>query len=404
MKTRTLLLALSLLANAGLLAAYLASPVRPPAARASSGTAPAADKTGSAAAATALQPGQPSAGTASQPGFSWAAIETDDIDEFARRLKAAGFSPNEIRSILFIRIEQGRPGASAAKVPYWRSPYVSPDPKSLEEQRKRIADYAKVSQKYLSPDNYDDPAQLGYARRRWGNLPVEKLKAIAAIEADYQNLNMEEYAKQRPRPGEETNRLDTYLLMQKEKLADIEKVLSPEEFAAYELRASPVATMLRTQLESFRPTEAEYLALFAIQKGYGDRLFNSRLTPEANQALRDEMSGKVRAALGEDRALDYEAAIFGSDQTARIVSRLGLPARVATEVRQAQQDFTKRAADIRANASLTPADRSAQLNALARQAETQLTTRLGATGFEAYSDAKGEWLRAIRPRDGPGGP
>jgi hypothetical protein len=270
-----------------------------------------------------------------------------------------------------------------------------------------MAEYMKISRKYLSPDNYEDPTHLEWARQRWGNLPVEKLKAVAAIENDYENLNMEEYAKSRYRPGEESNRLETYQLMQKEKLADLAKVLTPEEFADYERRASPTAMMLRSQLDAFKPTEAEYLAIFAVQKETQDRLqaAEAKRDRAAYDALRNEMTAKVKALLGDDRALDYEASIVGgNDQTARIVSRLGLPARVAAEVRQAQQDYTKRATEIRANASLTPADRSAQLNALVRQAETQLTDRLGATGFEAYSDAKGEWLRAIKPKDGPGGP
>jgi hypothetical protein len=71
---------------------------------------------------------------------------------------------------------------------------------------------------------------------------------------------------------------------------------------------------------------------------------------------------------------------------------------VAVEVRQVQQDLTQRANDIRANTQLTPNDRSAQLNALASQAETQLTAKLGADGFEAYSDLKGDWMRALRPK------
>jgi hypothetical protein len=183
-------------------------------------------------------------------------------------------------------------------------------------------------------------------------------------------------------------------------------VLTPEEFADYELRASHSANVLRTQLESFQPTEAEYRAIFAMQKEIQGQLLAAELKRDRNayDALRNEMTAKVKALLGDERGLDYEAALVANDQTARIISRLGLPARVATEVRQAQQDYTKRATEIRANSILSPADRSAQLNALVRQAETQLTDRLGATGFEAYSDLKGEWLRAMKPKDGPGGP
>jgi len=49
-------------------------------------------------------------------------------------------------------------------------------------------------------------------------------------------------------------------------MADIAKILTPEEFAAYELRASSTANALRFQLETFKANEEEYKALFAINK------------------------------------------------------------------------------------------------------------------------------------------
>lgn len=211
---------------------------------------------------------------------------------------------------------------------------------------------------------------------------------------------MKQYAEQRIRPGEETNAMDAHRLMQQEQRADIEKVLTPEEFAAYELRASSTAYSLRYQLETFNANEEEYKALFAITRTYEARLGDRQLSPEARKALADEINAKVKDTLGPERALDYDAAVNQNsrDQTAGLVSRLGLPARVASEVRQVQQDFTQRAKEIRTNTQLAPNERSTQLDALARQAETQLTAKLGADGFEAYVDLKGEWLRAIQAK------
>lgn len=404
MNTRTLLLALSVLANAGLLAAYLRLPARPPAenspSEAMAGQAAAGD---SASPVAAGQAGSAMAASRSA-GFSWAATDTNDLDELVRRLKAAGFSRAEVRIILSHRIERDSPWFTAAKTPYWQSTRInSPDPKAAQEYAQRTAEQMKLRQKYLSPEDYEDPAYLDAVRRRWGNLPVEKIKALSAIEADYQALTLEEYAKRRYRPGEESSAQDTYQLIQNERMADIAAVLTPAEFTEFERRASPTAERLRMQLEAFKPTEAEYLAIFDIQKAYDDRFFATK-TPEAHQALMNEMNAKVKTVLGEDRMLDYAASITGSDQTARLVSRLGLPARVATEVRQAQQDFTQRGQAIRTNPALSARERSVQLEALVKQAEAQLATRLGADGFEAYSDMKGEWLRNLKPKNGAGGP
>jgi hypothetical protein len=404
MKARPLLLALSVLANAGLLAAYLAAPARSPAGNSPSGSIATADPPADPAASVAARPAASVATAAGWAGFSWAAIETNDLDELARRLKAAGFSRAEVRAILFNQIERDGPWSAGAKVPYWRSTQLaSPDPKAMEEQAKRVAEQMKLRQKYLGAENYDDPDYLVYTRRRWGNLSLEKLQALDRIETEYQALTIEEFAARRGRPGEVSSARDTYPLIQKERMADIAAVLTPAEFAEFERRASPTADRLRSQLDAFKPTEAEYLAIFDIQKNYNDQLFATR-SPEAQRALMEEINAQVKQALGPDRMLDYEASIIGNDQTARLVSRLGLPARVATEVRQAQQDFTQRGQAIRANSALSAAERSAQLTALVQQAEDQLATRLGADGFEAYSDMKGEWLRALKPRTGPGGP
>jgi hypothetical protein len=60
-----------------------------------------------------------------------------------------------------------------------------------------------------------------------------------------------------------------------------------------------------------------------------------------------------------------------------------------------------RAKDIRASTGLSLEERKTQLAALARQAQTELTTKLGADGYEAYTDLKGEWIRALQPKSGP---
>jgi hypothetical protein len=401
MKSGTILLGLSLLANVALVAVYLAVPAN----KQSPATAPARDPVGPASpdGATPALATRPA-----QPALSWATIDTPDIDELARRLKAAGFTPGEVRLILSRRIfSPGPAGVPAKPTPYWRPAYryESPTGQDSEARRKQMAEQQRLSRKYLmSPEGIaEDLEQLATAKRQWGDLPLEKLQAIARIDADYQELGSKQYLERGIRPGEE-NTLSAVQLLMRERLADIARVLTPEEYAAYELRASPLAGGLRYQLETFNATEEEYKVIFGITKTYyHDRWYDPQLGPEARKALNAEILAKVSAALGADRALDYDAAVNQNsrDQTAGLVSRLGLPARVASEVRQVQQDLTQRAKDIRANTGLSLAERNAQLAALARQAESQLTTKLGANGYEAYNDIKGDWIRALQPKPGP---
>jgi hypothetical protein len=401
MKASPLLLGLSLLANAALVAAYFTAPTGTRRANPD----PAQSEADATHATNSARPGgavKTSATQPAQPSLSWAAIDTKDIDELARRLKAAGFSPAEVRMILSRRIFSAtQTGETAKPTPYWRPTYrYDPSSEQAAERRKQVAEQQRLYRKYLAgPEAIaDDPERFADARRRWGDLPVEKLQAIAQIDADYQDLSLKQYAESRVRPGE-TGSVDAYRLIENERLADIAKILSPDEYAAFELRASPLANGLRYQLETFKPTEEEYKVIFGIAKAYQDRWYD----PEARKTMGPEMTAKVAAALGADRALDYDAAVNqnGQDQTAGLVSRLGLPARIAAEVRQVQQDLTQRAKDIRANTGLSLAERNTQLIALAQQAESQLTTKLGVNGYEAYNDLKGEWIRALQPKSGP---
>jgi hypothetical protein len=400
-----ILLCLSLLGNAVLTGAYLMRGDAPAASPPEIAPATAETPMGQAASSAPIAETQ---GPAAKAAFSWTAIETDDFDELARRLAAAGFTTREIRVILAQRISRmAMTPAAAAKepVPYWRSGRTDyRDPKTAEEFHKRMIEQARLYRKYLmSPEAIaDDPDRLEIARRQWGDLPVEKLQAIAVIDADYQEMNMQQFAERRARPGDTVSR-DASQLMEQERMADIAKILTPEEFAEFELRSSPTANLLRHQLTTFQPTEDEYRALFTIHKLVGDQLRDPGLTPDARKTLTAEIANRVKAVLREDRALDYDAAVNQNsrDQTASLVSRLGLPARVAAEVRQTQQDFTQRAKDLRADTSLPVQERNAQLAALARQAESQLTAKLGANGYEAYTDLKGEWIRALQPNSGP---
>jgi hypothetical protein len=230
-------------------------------------------------------------------------------------------------------------------------------------------------------------------------VSAEKVRALAIIEADYRELLMKTATIRTRRPGEEEDKQQKdYELLQKEKEADIARLLSPEEYAEYELRSSALASRLQEHLERFQPTEAEYKTLFAIQKTFDAKLKDANLSGEARDALQREMTAQVVAALGSDRAQDYEEIQHEEDQTARVVARLGLPARVATQVRSLQKEYVQRGTTVRSDAQLLPAERTAQLAALAQEARARLSAALGVEGFEAYSDLKGDWLRALEAK------
>jgi hypothetical protein len=328
---------------------------------------------------------------------SWSQIETDDFDELARRLKAAGFSSQEIRAILSARITEKYTNGSR-QLPYWQSEYPNyADPKVQEKQAEQEALYRKY---VFGPQHLaDDPEQLRWAQRRYGALPMEKLQAIATIEADYREVMNKRSSQKQTALDDPNAARAAYELIQKEQEADIAKVLTPEEYADYELRSGPIANRLRFRLEAFQPSEEEYKTIFAIEKSFAAKTADTSLTGEARQALQEQMTNEVASALGPDRALDYqESTRNGGDRVSRLVTALGLPPRVNSQIRTMQQDYTERAKTVRADPQLPAADRTAQLSALAQEARAKLSTTLGAEGYEAYNDMKGDWIRALEAK------
>lgn len=407
MKSLPILLVLSLLGNAALLYAVM----RPPApARLAVEKAP----TASASDHRPVAVPAPTTAVTAAPGIApqslWSRVNSDDIDELAARLKAAGFNAREVLAIVGPRVsEKFSPFGPGITRPYWQldRPDFS-DPKVQETFRRNAQEGQRMVDKFWnSPELLaTDLDAQEVARMRFGALPLEKLQALQQIESDYQQLSLKASLERASRPGETStgDPAAALRLIDQEKLADIAKLLTPDEFAAYETRSSPIAQTLRYQLRTFQPTEQEYLAIFALRKSYEAQLNDPTKTPGQLNGVMSDMRKDVAQILGPDRAGDYAAATQNAnDETANLVLRLGLPARIAPQVRTLQKDFTAQAAAIRANAQLAATDRAAQLSALAQQARTALSAKLGAQGFEVYDDRKGEWIRALE-NPAPGKP
>ncbi|ATC63350.1 hypothetical protein CMV30_04940 [Nibricoccus aquaticus] len=422
MKISTVLLSLTLLANLALAAAVFLKPNASPTttgnlsstANANSSTSSGPQKQANSSASDTVTT------TDSQSAASlqnlWSQLYSEDFDQFVSRLKSAGFSFREIRAIIlplaqkkFETIRADIVGKQEDR-PYWRASsgyYSMPEDaaqraKLMEVMQKE----SKVYQKYFSSPEAiagDDQMQQ-YARRQFGDLPVEKLQELSKIQTDYQELQSELYmnAQKRPRSELTADEKKQLKLLESELQRDFQQTLTPEQYSEYLYRSSPTANNLRQQLDLFRPTEAEYKALFALQRPL-DEQFNEQSYDEASGKARSEAQKKlepqIQAALGPERYADYKQVMeSGGDRTARLMVRLDLPLSTIGKINTVRDDINQRAKKIRSDQQLSTAQRDAQLSSLAQEAQTKLTTTLGgARGYEAYTDLKGDWLRALNP-------
>lgn len=407
MKPSVLLLLVSLSANGALVAAlaFRAAPPSP----AANGAAPAP---GALAAASPASTKSAPAG-ANVPGATvWSRLRTDNLDELNRRLRAAGFPPREVRMIMARMIEERTSAGRGALVgkpedtPYWKSTDTNPE---LQRQMTEIyRESGALYYKYVSgPDSLvdDEDARIA-ARRRFGNLPLEKLQQLTALEHDASDLQMQASNNMAGPMSNEARQVgrETYLALEREKMAQIAKVLSPAELEQYELRSNQAAG-LASQLTAFRPTEEEFKVIYALEKASREASAEAAMgIPVPGPALRGDQreayEAQIVVALGPERAADYlELRKAGSDMLPLLIARLELPLSTLGTINAVRSDINRRASAVLEDRSLTAGQRETQLAALAQEADEKLSATLGSKrGYDAYMDMKGDWVRAIRKR------
>jgi hypothetical protein len=253
-------------------------------------------------------------------------------------------------------------------------------------------------------DLRENPEIAVLARHEFGDFPLETLQAAWRRRADYGEAEAKIYRQHGGR---------TQLLTKEDRaaLADLEgafqadlaRIFTPDQWEQYQLQSSDTGKYLRDQLTTFRPTEDEYKALFRLYRAADEAVLTTGVTgTEADKMRRaayDQLKPQIATLLEPARYADYlEVHERGSDKLNRLIARLDLPLATAGQVNAVREDLTQRAAVIRADAQLAPADREARLVALAQEARVKLSSTLGADGFEAYDAMKGEWIRALEAR------
>jgi hypothetical protein len=189
--------------------------------------------------------------------------------------------------------------------------------------------------------------------------------------------------------------------LEKEKRADLAAVLTPEELLEYDLRASPSAATVRRQLTYFEPTEEEYRAITKLQLEIDQRYGTSNLSGEEQdwrRAALESLPGKIQTILTPERFADYQITTDGNFRsTAGVLRSAGVDLNVVKEVVGVRQSFAEHIDKVRNQADLTPAQRADALAALANEATSQLTAKLGEKTFTRYENRAGAWLTHLRP-------
>jgi hypothetical protein len=248
---------------------------------------------------------------ATQVAALWEKLRAEDLHMMVTKLRAAGFPSDVVRALIIGEVEARFAARRQnlvrqhADLPYWTTnPFGirGMNPKANAALAELQLEQQKLLKDLLGPSAIDrDGALEIFLQLRFGDLSREKYDAILGVTTDYGILRSKLLAETDGSPLRPEER-DRMAFLAKEERADLEKILTPAEMEAYELRSSDTANLLRRELDAFKPTESEFRAIFrataSAEKNYGSYTDNSR---ENRGKIGEEILARAKAALSPER-------------------------------------------------------------------------------------------------------
>ncbi len=319
-----------------------------------------------------------------------ASFDPADLPTYIIALRAAGLPPHLVRALVNAELNERFKAREEALKPkrktanYWEpDDYYESNQDTLENRLARI-DLRREKDDLRKRLLGEDPPRADDTNP----IPVAKRESIRRISEDYdamiQQINMES----RDNPLTSDREKLTFLRAEKEK--EIRALLTPEEYAAHELRTSDTSRQLRWQLGAFKPSEEEFLRIHALMRAdpelsrnpdnsYGEADWQRRR--DAEKKLRENL----RVELGPERYKDYERAKdYSYQQLTQLNRRLNLPAAVINEIHDQKTTVPEAAIAIAKDPSRDLAAKRAAITQLVADTRRKVTDSLGAEAGEAY--------------------
>ena len=203
--------------------------------------------------------------------------------------------------------------------------------------------------------------------------------------------------------------MQTQQLMEKEKLADMAAVLSPEELAQYELRNSPTARTLMNNIRNVDITEAEYARLYQAQKAFEEanprRTVTDQNTYVQRQTAQLALNEQVREVLGDSRFYAYlEGADFNYANVAKTLTAYPTVTPAASyQVYRLQNELQAAMAQTSREGRPSP-EKMAEMRTTVESYNTRLETLIGAEAAAAYrKQGMGRIFESFRNTPRPSG-
>lgn len=271
--------------------------------------------------------------------------------------------------------------------PWWRSAGLRIDPMRVltAAQRKELRDLEAAARNetlaLLGPAALDRDGMIAF---RYRFVSPEKAVLLEALERDYKNFgaDLDESSRWLRTPGD----LEHRKLLSTEHERDLAAMLTPQEREIFDMRASPIAnnSNFQPRMTAFDPTEAEYRAVFALQKTFSDQFPQRRggpLSAEAGAAFfgaLNQLEENIHTTLGDARYSDWKLAgkqYYGP--LVRLAAENDLSPETVKQVAGIVSDTHDGSWRITVDPALTGPQKKAALAELVASARRQVAEKMG---------------------------
>lgn len=357
--------------------------------------------------------------------FSWVKVEAADYFKYVKNLRAIGCPEETVQDIIysdvsklyaekFRELNRNSPYGPGGNKDYWKSTDYGYDPernrrnRELNEEKKALliallgVDVEKLRRERQGYPDYEE-LRLAY-------MPEEKRKQVEDIRQKYQDMEQAMYKKYKDYYGEERSAEMEALNKQRE--AELAKILTPTELEEYKLRNSQVAQQLKWNLSAMDPSEQEFRALFKIDNAYADAMGHyhyegpdpddpaeQKRWADANKLKEDE----YKKLLGDDRYKEYtRAKDYQYQELYRMAQRSGLPKNTAAKVYDMKDAAEAQVKKLREDTTLSAEQRQTAQQQIRAATEKAIQESLGSEkNFKRFQSQSGWWLRNLSPDPRP---
>jgi hypothetical protein len=342
--------------------------------------------------------------------FTWGAIESADYKDYIARLRGVECPEQTIRDIITadvnklfaLKLKELRP--NQGRLEYWQRPpdYYSKEERERQEKYRMLEkEKSALLTELLGEDtNKLKQKENGYVDhwdRMLSFLTDEKRSAAREVHDRFEQQLQKIYRGyiQDEEDQKEIRRI------QRERLAAMSQVLTPEELERYELNTSQIASQLRYDLDGFSPNDKEFRDIFNLRKAREDDLAyaydpEDKAAQDRRRKAVEDVDAQIKSMLGDARFEEYKRAQdYSYKELARLASRHELPAEVAVTVYDMKKVAEDAARKVREDRSLSTEQRKEALQAIRTETEASVAAQIGEKGMKSYQRSGGHWLNSL---------